>query len=106
MVQLPEGLTTPVVVEWYDSEGRLSSGNEVTIRDNIVSQTNVISTLEFNPFRTVHGGQFSCRARVTSPAPPFNISRSAEINIVVGGKLTMLYYKPSSFSLLSNNKRR
>ncbi len=85
VILLPDGITSPLVVEWYGSEGRLSSGNEVTIRDIPVSDTNITSVLEFNPFRTAHGGRFSCRATIISQAPPFNISKTAEIDIIVGG---------------------
>lgn len=75
-------------MQWYDSSGPLSSGNGITVGNAITSEANVIIVLDFNPFRTAHGGRFSCRANIMSPAPPFNITKTSEIDIVVGGKFT------------------
>ena len=81
----PEGITSPVSVSWYDSVGTLSNGTDIAISTTQVSSTSVSSVLEFNPFRTVHGGRFSCTASLLSQTPPFNISQSAEVDIIVGG---------------------
>lgn len=85
-VLFPDGITNPISVEWHDSDGRLSSGIGITIGSTLTSQGNITTFLEFSPFRTVHGGRFSCRAVIMSQAPPFNISRTAEIDLVVGGE--------------------
>lgn len=89
-VLFPEGITDPIVVEWYGPDGRLADGNGVTIGSTLASLSNVTSSIEFNPFRTVHGGRFSCRATVMSQAPPFNISKTADVDIIVTGKLWLL----------------
>lgn len=89
-VLFPEGITDPIVVEWYGPDGgRLTDGNGVTIGSTLASLSNVTSSIEFNPFRTVHGGRFSCRATVMSQAPPFNISKTADVDIIVTGKLSL-----------------
>lgn len=87
-IQLPEGLTNPVVIEWYDTNGHLSEDDDddITIEDMLNSESNITSVLEFELFRTVHGGRFACTAKVTSPAPPFNISKTSEVDVVVGGE--------------------
>ena len=90
MVLFPEGITNPVVVQWFGSDGRLSNGSGLTIGETLTSPMNVTSRLEFNPFRTVHGGRFSCRATITSQTPPFSIAKSTEVDIVAGGMLHML----------------
>lgn len=86
IVLYPEGLGNPISVEWYGSQGRLSSGTEIAIRNSQAYQGNITSILEFSPFRTVYGGRVSCRAAVTSPAPPFTVSKNADIDIIVGGR--------------------
>ena len=86
MVLFPEGLTNPIVVEWYDSNGLLSNDNDITIGEVLNSDTNITSVLEFELFRTIHGGRFACTASIASPAPPFNISKTSEIDVVVGGE--------------------
>lgn len=91
VVVYPEGLTNPVVVEWYDSNGLLSSENAISVSDPLMSEANITSVLEFNPFRIAHAGQFSCRATFMSQAPPFNISKTSEIDIIVGSKFAVMF---------------
>ena len=85
-VLFPEGIVNPITVEWYDSEGLISNGSGITIGPILTSQSNLTSVLEFNPFRTAHGGRFSCRATVTTQTPPFNVSKSSEVDVIVGGE--------------------
>lgn len=84
-VAFPLGLTNPTTVHWYGSDGLLSSGSGVTVGETVTFATNATSSLEFNPLRTSHGGQFSCRATITSPAPPYNLIRSVNVDILVEG---------------------
>ena len=86
-VLFPEGITNPIIVEWFDPEGGVSNGDGVTIGSTISSPGNITTSLDFNPFRSVHGGQFSCRASITSATPPFNISKAANIDIVEAGRI-------------------
>ena len=86
IVLFPVGITNPIVIQWYDSEGPLSNGSGISVGDTQTSQNNSTRKLEFNPFRTVHGGRFTCRATVMSQAPPFNISKNADVDIIVGGE--------------------
>ena len=88
VILFPEGLVSPIVVEWYDSNGLLSDDNEITVGEALISQANITSVLDFNPFRTVHRGRFSCRTTIMSQSPPFNIVKSSEVDIVPGGEFT------------------
>ena len=85
IVLFPRGLIHPMDVNWSDQNGLLSSGNEITVTNSLVSDENITSVLEFNPFRTAHGSQFSCKAMLMSQAPPFNISKVSQVTIIVGG---------------------
>ena len=85
VVLYPEGITIPAV-QWYNSEGLISSGDGIVVGNPVVSSGNITSHLQFNPFRTAHGSRFSCTATVTSQTPPNNISKTADVNIVIGGE--------------------
>ena len=85
-VLFPEGLTNPITVQWYGSEGLVSNGSGITIGDTLTSQSNITSVLEFSPFHRVHGGRYSCRAMLMTQAPPFNIIKTADIIIITGGE--------------------
>lgn len=87
-VTFPLGLTNPITVQWYDSNGIISSGNGITVGRDLLSATNLTSSITFSPLRASHGGQFSCRAIITSSAPPYSLSRSVDIDVLVPGNLT------------------
>lgn len=88
IVTFPLGLTNPIIVQWYGSNGLIASnGGGITISETLTYTTNITSSLEFNPLRASHGGQFSCRAIITSPAPPFSLTRSVDVDILVEGGL-------------------
>ena len=88
IVTFPLGLTNPIIVQWYGSNGLIASnGGGITISETLAYTTNITSSLEFNPLRASHGGQFSCRAIITSPAPPFSLTRSVDVDILVEGGL-------------------
>ena len=89
-VLFPEGLTNPITVQWYGSEGLVSNSSGITIGDTLTSQSNFTSVLEFNPFRRVHGGRYSCRAMLMTQALPFNILKTADINIIIGGESVVI----------------
>ena len=84
-VIFPVGLINPIRVEWYGSDGLLSSGNGITLGEMLTSATNITRSLEFSPLRTSHDGQYSCRATITSSAPPYSLIRSVDVAIQVGG---------------------
>lgn len=89
-ILVPEGITNPIAVQWYGSGERLSNTSDITIGEPLTtSQANITSNLVLDPFRTSHGGQFSCRATILSQTPPFNISKTADIDIVIGCELTV-----------------
>lgn len=88
MVIFPLGLTNPITVRWYGFNGLITSnGGGITLGETLTYATNITSSLEFNPLRASHGGQFSCRATITSPAPPFSLTRSVDVDILVEGGL-------------------
>ena len=89
-LMFPMGLTNPITVQWYDSNGIVSSGNGITVEGVLMSATNITSSITFNPLHTAHGGQFSCRATITSSAPPYSLTRSVDIDILVPGNLIII----------------
>ena len=95
-VLFPEGIIDPITIEWFGPEGRISNGDGIMIGATVTSPGNITNSLVFNPFRSIHGGQFSCKALITSQTPPFNISKAANVDIVEAGK----YGVPSVSKLL------
>lgn len=81
----PSEITSPVSVGWYNVNSPISSEEGVTIGRTMTSSGNITISLEFNPLRTTHGGQFSCRATITSNAAPYTYTRSSEVDIIVEG---------------------
>ena len=83
-VRTIEGLQTVPTVEWLDE-----SGNQVTTRgDNTVGSamtSGTMSTLAlvFSLLRVSHGGEFTCRANLTTHAPPQQLTKSAEWSLIV-----------------------
>ncbi len=90
IVLVPEGITNPVGVEWHNSEGRLSNSSDITVGQTVYTQSNITSSLVLNPFRTTHEGRFSCRATLITQTPPFNVSKTADVNIIVGGMFSAI----------------
>ena len=84
-VLFPIGITSPVSVGWYGSNGLISSGQGTTVGKAVMSSGAINVSLEFSPLRTAHGGQFSCRASITSNAAPYTYTRSSEVDIIVEG---------------------
>ena len=82
-VTVLDGITSPVIVEWQDSNGPLSSAGGITISETIISGMNITRILEFNPLRDAHDGHFICEAQLASPSPPYTIVEYAELDIVV-----------------------
>ena len=89
-VIFPVGLTSPIFVQWYNSSGLISNSSEITVGAPLTSESNITSSIRFNPLRTSHGDQFSCRAAVTSPAPPFSLTKSANVDIIVEGEFIIV----------------
>ena len=54
------------------------------------SNTAARRSLIFNPVRSSHAGQYSCRARIVIPQAGINLNSSAKQNISVRGKLQNL----------------
>ena len=79
----PTEITSPVSVGWYGANGLISSGHGIVVGTTMMSNGNITVSLEFSPLRTAHGGQFSCRATVTSSAAPYTYTRSSEVDIIV-----------------------
>ena len=85
-VLYPEGLTSPINIDWYGPEGLLSNGGGIVTGATLSHPSNITTTLMFNPFRTSHSGRYSCRATILSQSPPYNISKIADVDIIATGK--------------------
>ena len=74
-----------VTLEWMDSDGiTLSGGGDLTLGDQMGSSPTFIHTLEFNPLRTSHGGQYTCQAMsdaegITSVTANVNVTVQSEL---------------------------
>jgi hypothetical protein len=84
-VLFPTEVNGPISVGWYDANGPISSGQGIVISTTMMESGNITVSLEFSPLRTAHGGQFSCRATITSNAAPYTYTRSSEVDIIVEG---------------------
>lgn len=84
-VQYPEGLSSPSI-NWYGPDGSVSSGEGILVGATLSQQTNATSTLTFAPFRTVHSGRYSCSVDITSQSLPYNISKTANVDIIATGE--------------------
>ena len=63
-VEVVEGLVP--VVQWLDPfSNTIVSGGDFTVGDPTIDGTTTTLTLTFNPLRTSHGGEYTCRATVT-----------------------------------------
>ena len=85
IVIVPDGITSQVTVHWLDSRGLITSGDGITLSSPNVTDENIMVTLEFNPFRDVHGGQLRCEASTTAMAPPYILQGAAEMDVTVTG---------------------
>ena len=85
IVVVPDGITSQVTVQWLDSNGLITSGDGITLSSPNVTDENIMVTLEFNPFRNVHGGQLRCEASTTAMAPPYILQGAAEMDVTVTG---------------------
>ena len=75
------------MVEWRDAYGPVTADDDITVGELVASGTTTITqALVFNPLRIIHTGSFVCRATLTSPAPPFNLTETAEVDIIVEGR--------------------
>ena len=83
-VRTVEGLQNVPTVEWLDETGtRVTTGGDITVGSAMTSGTMTKLTLTFSPIVVSHGGEFTCRANITSPAPPLQLTKSAEWDLIV-----------------------
>jgi len=85
-LQLPEGISTPALLQWLDSNGPITNGSGTTVGEPRLAGTTTDITLEFSPLRVSHNGHFTCKATITSPALPYRIVKSAELDVFVQGE--------------------
>ncbi len=82
-----EGLLYQPEVEWLNSARRpIGTEGDITVGNPVISGLTTTITLQFSPLRLSHDGDITCRANITSLAPPYNLSREAEREIIVGGE--------------------
>ena len=95
-VRTVDGLQNVPTVEWLDETStRVTTGGDITVGSAMTSGTMTTLALVFSPLRVSHGGEFTCRANLTSPAPPQQLTKSAEWDLIVGSKYT---YRPVAFN--------
>ena len=83
-VRTVEGLQNVPTVEWLDETGtRVTTGGDTIVGSAITSGFMTTLALVFSPLRVSHGGEFTCRANITSPAPPLQLTKSAEWDLIV-----------------------
>ena len=83
-VRTVDGLQNVPTVEWLDETGtRVTTGGDITVGSAMTSGTMTKLTLTFSPIVVSHGGEFTCRANITSPAPPLELTKSAEWDLIV-----------------------
>ena len=83
-VRTVEGLQNVPTVEWLGEAGnRVTTGGDITVGSAMTSGTMTTLALVFSPLRVSHGGEFTCRANITSPAPPQQLTKSAEWDLIV-----------------------
>lgn len=84
-VIIPVGMTAPVLVQWQDSSGVISSGSGLTVGEAIESGANLSLSLQFSPLRLSHGERFICNATTMPAAPPYLLHGQAEFEFIVEG---------------------
>ena len=83
-VRTVNGLQNVPTVEWLDAAGyRVTTGAGITVASPMTLGTSTTLTLVFSPLWVSHGGEWSCRANLTSPAPPHRLTKSAEWGLIV-----------------------
>ena len=90
IVTYPDGLSNPVEVQWKEVDGLNASGEAITVVDPVVSGTTITTSIIFEPLRVVHERKLICEATVMSVAPPFLITKTAEVDIGVERTLFQL----------------
>ena len=86
-VRTVEGLQNVPTVEWLDETGnQVTTGRDVTVGSATISGTMTTLALEFSPLRLSHGEEFTCRANLTSHAPPQQLTKAAEWDLIVGSE--------------------
>ena len=88
-VRTVDGLQNLPTVEWLDETGtRVTTRGDITVGSAMTSGTMTTLALVFSPLRVSHGGEFTCRANLTSPAPPQQLTKAAEWDLIVGSEYT------------------
>ena len=106
-VRTVEGLQNVPTVEWLDEAGnRVTTGRDITVGSAMTSGTMTTLALVFSPLRVSHGGEFTCRASITSPAPPQQLTKSAEWDLIVDSKYLQTQYFLDFFPPLNKSRSR
>ncbi len=81
-----EGLLYPLKVEWLDSlREKITTSGDITVGSAETSGLTTTTTLRFNPLRLSHAGDITCRASISTLAPPHNFSTKADWEQIVAG---------------------
>ena len=99
-VRTVEGLQNVPTVEWLDETGtRVTTGGDTIVGSAMISGAMTTLALVFSPLRISHGGEFTCRANITSPAPPLELTKSAEWDLIVDSEYLQTCHTYTSYVL-------
>jgi len=99
-VRTVEGLQNVPTVEWLDETGtRVTTEGDITVGSAMTSGTTITLALTFSPIVVSHGGEFTCRANITSPAPPLELTKSTEWDLIVDSEYLQTCHTYTSYVL-------
>ena len=83
VIEVIDGLTNIPSAQWMTTSGVVTSGDDdITITENVIDDSMIISTLSFISLHTSHAGEYMCRGTLDSPATLDNIT-SIPANVTV-----------------------
>ena len=84
-VEVVEGLVVRPDVEWLDPDNNtITNGGDITVGSQETSGT--ITTLTFNPLHTSHGGEYTCRAKITIEDISVDVTSRESFDVIVQSK--------------------
>ena len=81
------GLTNRATLQWHDPIGNpVTTGGGVTLNELIVQSSILSQTVTFDTLQTSHAGEYTCHARLTSPALTTSLEEGARANVTIQSK--------------------